>query len=195
MSFPLERTILSQASRRLFGEKYFSYILFCSFINCQCILFCKALVKMALLVLRRVGLCVGQNQMCHLCGWLKLFLKNVRWEKIKIQKRWLSGRLSDGSFVQSLVYVLFCRSFLLCRLLGLQVTDRALRSYACHRHNFAKPELHAVPIFGNSLQFLRLARYNLSFNYFVNTGIYEVFKTLYGCLLSKVNEKKFAHRA
>ena len=79
--------------------------------------------KMALLVLRRVGLCVGQNQMCHLCGWLKLFLKNVRWEKIKIQKRWLLGRLSDGSFVQSL-YVYFCRSFLLCRLLGLQVTDR-----------------------------------------------------------------------
>jgi hypothetical protein len=78
--------------------------------------------KMALLILRRVGLCVGQKQMCHLCGWLKLFLKNVRWEKIKIQKRWLSGRLSDGSFVQSLVYVLFCRSFLRCRLLGLQVT-------------------------------------------------------------------------
>ncbi len=25
--------------------------------------------EMALLVLRRVGLCVGQNQMCHLCGW------------------------------------------------------------------------------------------------------------------------------
>ncbi|MBK6989053.1 MAG: hypothetical protein IPH33_12980 [Bacteroidetes bacterium] len=44
------------------------------------------------------------NQMCHLCGWLKLFLKNVWWKKIKIQKRWLSGRLSDGSFVQSLVY-------------------------------------------------------------------------------------------
>ena len=76
---------------------------------------------MALLVLRRVGLCVGQNQMCHLCGWLKLFLKNVRWQKIKIQKRWLLGRLSDGSFVP-LLYVYFCRSFLLCRLLGLQVT-------------------------------------------------------------------------
>jgi len=76
---------------------------------------------MALLVLRRVGLCVGQNQMCHLCGWLKLFLKNVRWEKIKIQKRWLLGRLSVGSFVP-LLYVYFCRSFLLCRLLGLQVT-------------------------------------------------------------------------
>jgi hypothetical protein len=27
----------------------------------------SALEKMALLVLRRVGLCVGQNQMCHLC--------------------------------------------------------------------------------------------------------------------------------
>jgi hypothetical protein len=38
---------------------------------------------MALLVLRRVGLCVGQNQMCHLCGWQKLFLKNVRWGKNK----------------------------------------------------------------------------------------------------------------
>jgi hypothetical protein len=38
---------------------------------------------MALLVLRRVGLCVGQNQMCHLCGWLKLNEKKVRWEKIK----------------------------------------------------------------------------------------------------------------
>ena len=77
--------------------------------------------KMALLVLRRVGLCVGQNQMCHLCGWLKLVLKNVRWEKIKIQKRWLLGRLSVGSIVP-LLYVYFCRSFLLCRLLGLQVT-------------------------------------------------------------------------
>jgi hypothetical protein len=43
-------------------------------------------------------------------------------KKIKIQRLWLLGRLSDGSFVQSLVYVCFCRSFLLCRLLGLQVT-------------------------------------------------------------------------
>ena len=49
----------------------------------------------------------------------------VQWKKIKIQKRWLLGRLSDGSFVQSL-YVYFCRSFLLCRLLGLQVTGRGL---------------------------------------------------------------------
>ena len=33
---------------------------------------------MALLVLRRVGLCVGQNQMCHLCGWLKEILNNAK---------------------------------------------------------------------------------------------------------------------
>ena len=90
--------------------------------------------KMALLVLRRVGLCVGQNQMCHLCGWLKLFLKNVRWEKIKIQKRWLLGRLSDGSFVRSL-YVYLCRSFLLCRLLGLQVTVCSLAKVAIFTTN------------------------------------------------------------
>ena len=90
---------------------------------------------MALLVLRRVGLCVGQNQMCHLCGWLKLFLKIVRWEKIKIQKRWLSGRLSDGSFVQSLGYVLLCRSLLHCRLLGLQVTFSGLAKVAIFTTN------------------------------------------------------------
>ena len=40
--------------------------------------------KMAHLVLRRVGLCVGQNQMCHLwAGCLKIL---VRWKKIKTQK-------------------------------------------------------------------------------------------------------------
>jgi len=33
---------------------------------------------MALLVLRSVGLCVGQNQMCHLCGWQKEILKNAK---------------------------------------------------------------------------------------------------------------------
>jgi hypothetical protein len=45
---------------------------------------------MALLVLRRVGLCVGQNQtrlpvgqVCHLCGWLKLFFKKCAVEKNK----------------------------------------------------------------------------------------------------------------
>ena len=40
--------------------------------------------KMALLVLPNGWLCVsGQNQMCHLCGWLKLFLKNAVGKKIK----------------------------------------------------------------------------------------------------------------
>ena len=68
---------------------------------------------MALLVLRSVGLCVGQNQMWHLYGWLKLFLKNVRWQKIKIQQRWLLGRLSECSLFLSPFYISFCRSFLL----------------------------------------------------------------------------------
>lgn len=72
--------------------------------------------------------------MCHLCGWIKLFLKNVRWKKIKIQKRWLLGQLSDVSFVQSL-YVDFCRSFLLCRLLGLQVTVCGLAKVAIFTTN------------------------------------------------------------
>ena len=104
--------------------------------------------KMALLVLRRVGLCVGQNQMCHLCGWLKLFLKNVRWKKIKIQKRWLLGRLSDGSFVPSL-YVYFCRSFLLCRLLGLQVTGCSLAKWRKSKHKCSvlyKSSIEELPL-------------------------------------------------
>jgi hypothetical protein len=46
--------------------------------------------KMALLVLRSVGLCVGQNQMCHLCGWLKLFLKKCGGEKNKKHRVGLS---------------------------------------------------------------------------------------------------------
>ena len=38
---------------------------------------------MALLVLRRAGLCVGQNQMCHLYGWLKIELKKCVVGQIK----------------------------------------------------------------------------------------------------------------
>jgi hypothetical protein len=72
----------------------------------------EGLVKLHSFGFAKGWFCVmGQNQMCAMCVGLKLFLKNVRWKKIKIQKRWLSGRLSDGSFLQSLVYVLFCRSF------------------------------------------------------------------------------------
>jgi len=68
---------------------------------------------MALLVLRRVGLRVGQKPNVPFVRWQKLFLKNVRWEKIKIQKRWLLGRLSECSLFLSLFSVSFCRSFLL----------------------------------------------------------------------------------
>ncbi len=62
---------------------------FYSSVNCQNIVyqntyFCRCFgKKVALLALRRVGLCVGQNQMCHLRAGLKLFLKNTGWEKIK----------------------------------------------------------------------------------------------------------------
>ncbi|NJL51843.1 MAG: hypothetical protein HC930_05725 [Hydrococcus sp. SU_1_0] len=51
----------------------------------------------------------------------KIVFKKCAVEKIKIQKRWQCGRLSVDSIVP-LLYVYFCRSFLLCRLLGLQVT-------------------------------------------------------------------------
>jgi hypothetical protein len=55
-------------------------------------------------------------------------------KKIKIQKRRLLGRLSDGSFVPSF-YVYFCRSFLLRRLLGLQVTVSGLAKVAIFTTN------------------------------------------------------------
>jgi len=69
-------------------------------------------------------LCVGAKPNVPLVRLAKMFLKNVRWKKIKIQKRWLLGWLSDGFFVQSLVYVLFCRSFLLCRSEKWHITFR-----------------------------------------------------------------------
>jgi hypothetical protein len=79
--------------------------------------------------------------MCHLCGWLKLFLKNVRWEKIKIQKRWLLGRLSDGFFVSFVV--LLCRSFYaLSSFLGLQVTVsiKIVADYGTYLSSYKKVE-------------------------------------------------------
>jgi hypothetical protein len=42
-------------------------------------------------------------------------------------------RLSVGSLVPSL-YVYFCRSFLLCRLLGLQVTVGGFKKLAISKH-------------------------------------------------------------
>jgi hypothetical protein len=59
---------------------------------------------MALLVLRRVGLCVGQNQMCHLCGWLKLNLKKCAVGKIKNTG---GSAMSVGSVAVQLKYGLY----------------------------------------------------------------------------------------
>jgi hypothetical protein len=59
--------------------------------------------KVALLVLRNVGLSVGQNQMCHLCGWLKLFLKKCGGKKNKK----LRVGLSVGLLVARLKYGLY----------------------------------------------------------------------------------------
>jgi hypothetical protein len=60
--------------------------------------------KMALLVLRRVGLCVGQNQMCHLCGWLKIELKKCAVGKIKNTE---GSAMSVGSVAVQLKYGLY----------------------------------------------------------------------------------------
>jgi len=60
--------------------------------------------KMALLVLRKVGLCVGQNQMCHLCGWLKLQLKKCAVGKIKNTE---GSAKSVGSVAVQLQYGLY----------------------------------------------------------------------------------------
>ena len=59
---------------------------------------------MALLVLRRVGLCVGQNQMCHLCDGYKIELKKCAVGKIKNTER--SAR-SVGLKVVRLLYGLY----------------------------------------------------------------------------------------
>ena len=67
--------------------------------RCQCVG-----KKMALLVLRRVGLCVGQNQMCHLCGWLKIELKKCAVGKIKNTE---GSAMSVGSVAVQLQYGLY----------------------------------------------------------------------------------------
>ena len=60
--------------------------------------------KMALLVLRRVGLCFGQNQMCHLCGWLKIELKKCAVGKIENTE---GSAMSVGSVAVQLQYGLY----------------------------------------------------------------------------------------
>jgi hypothetical protein len=60
--------------------------------------------KVALLVLLKGRLCVsGQNQMCHLCGWLKLFLKKCGRKKNKK----LRVGLSVGLLAAQLQYGLY----------------------------------------------------------------------------------------
>jgi hypothetical protein len=95
---------------------------------------------MALLVLRRVGLCVGQNQMCHLCGGNKIELKKCAVGKIKntegsamsvgllvvlLQYGLYVGHLSKWFvFVNSFMFLVVC-FWLHCRLLGLLITFRS----------------------------------------------------------------------
>jgi len=57
----------------------------------------------ALLALRRVGLCVGQSQMCHLCGWHKIVLKNAGGKKIKN----IGSAMSVGLLAVQLKYDLY----------------------------------------------------------------------------------------
>jgi hypothetical protein len=60
--------------------------------------------KMALLVLRRVGLCFGQNQMCHLCGGNKIELKKCAVGQIKNTE---GSAMSVGLLVVCLQYGLY----------------------------------------------------------------------------------------
>jgi len=79
------------------------------------------------LVLRSLGLCVGQNQMCQLCGWLKIVFKKVRWEKNKKHRVGLSvGLLAVpfeyvryvGHLSKWFVFVLLFKFWSVCRLVN-----------------------------------------------------------------------------
>ena len=59
---------------------------------------------MALWVLRRVDLCIGQNQMCHLCGGNKIELKKCAVGKIKNTE---GSAMSVGSVAVQLKYGLY----------------------------------------------------------------------------------------
>ena len=78
--------------------------------------------KVALLVLPKGRLCVTeQNQMCHLCGWLKLFLKKCGGGKNKKLRVGLSvgllvARLKYGLYVGHLSKLAFHFMFKVVRL-------------------------------------------------------------------------------
>jgi hypothetical protein len=72
-------------------------------------------------------LCVsGQNQMCHLCGWLKLFLKKCGGKKNKKHRVGLSvgllavplqyGLYVFGHLSKWFVFVLMFKFWSVCRL-------------------------------------------------------------------------------
>ncbi len=84
---------------------------------------------MALLVLPKGRLCVsGQNQMCHLCGWRKLFLKKCGGEKNKKHRFGLSvgllavplqyGLYVFGHLSKWFVFVLMFKIWSVCRLVN-----------------------------------------------------------------------------
>ena len=84
---------------------------------------------MALLVLPKGRLYVsGQNQMCHLCGWLKLFLKKCGGKKNKKLRVGLSvgllavqlqyGLYVFGHLSKWFVFVLMFKFWSVCRLVN-----------------------------------------------------------------------------
>jgi hypothetical protein len=90
---------------------------------------CVGWQKVALWVLPKGRLCVsGQNQMCHLCGWLKLFLKKCGGGKNKKHRVGLSvgllavllqyGLYIFGHLSKWFVFVLMFKFWLFCRLLN-----------------------------------------------------------------------------
>jgi len=94
--------------------------------------------NLALLVLRRVGLCVGQNQMCSRklsgCGWLKLFLKKCGGKKIKNTEGSVPNAFGIGLLVVQLLYRFYVVghlskwfTFLLFLVICLMLSGRPLR--------------------------------------------------------------------
>ncbi len=82
---------------------------------------------MALLVLRKVGLCIGQNQLCHLRAGLKLFLKNAGGKKIKNK----GSAMSVGLVVVRLQYGLYVCVHLSKFVSLFSVLTRSMSAVSC----------------------------------------------------------------
>jgi hypothetical protein len=72
-------------------------------VRVQFIIVIGAMAKLALLVLRSVGLCFGAKPNVPMCGWLKLFLKKCGGKKNKKHR----VDLSVGLFAVPLEYGLY----------------------------------------------------------------------------------------